>query len=138
MDCIFCKLLKDNADQTFIYKFQYGNVYLNKNQFFYGRIMYVLREHWTDISDVPSDIFEETSRDLHLLTKAIKTTMKADLINVASLGNYVQHIHWHIIPRYKEDLCWGNPPWPHGETILTQVEFQDLKIRIMNAIASYI
>lgn len=137
MNCPFCKLVRDAEDKTFVYKFDQGKVYLNKNQFFYGRIMYVLNEHWTDISEVPLAVFEKTMINIHRLTQVIKTAMNADLINVASLGNHVNHVHWHIIPRYKHDLCWGNPPWPHGELILPTDEMKELKKRIIKAIESY-
>ena len=137
MDCLFCELIKNEKDPTLIHCFSNGAVYLNKNQFFYGRILYVLNEHWVDISEIPPSVFSETSQHLHILSRIIKSSMKADLINVASLGNHVPHMHWHIIPRYKNDSCWGNPPWPHGEAILPEDEFDNLKKRIKTAITSY-
>jgi diadenosine tetraphosphate (Ap4A) HIT family hydrolase len=35
-------------------------------------------------------------------------------INLASLGNYVPHLHWHVIPRFADDrhfpeAIWGRP-----------------------------
>jgi diadenosine tetraphosphate (Ap4A) HIT family hydrolase len=33
-------------------------------------------------------------------------------MNIASLGNVVPHLHWHIIPRYRGDPRWGDPIWP--------------------------
>lgn len=89
MDCIFCNLLKNDEDETLIYRFTNGSVYLNKNQFFYGRVLYVLDNHFIDITEVPADIFVETSQNLQILAKVIKSVTGADLINVASLGNYV-------------------------------------------------
>ena len=37
---------------------------------------------------------------------------KPDHINIASLGNVMPHLHWHIIPRYRADPRWGGPIWP--------------------------
>jgi diadenosine tetraphosphate (Ap4A) HIT family hydrolase len=32
-------------------------------------------------------------------------------MNTCSLGNVVDHIHWHFFPRYKDDPDFKNPPW---------------------------
>jgi diadenosine tetraphosphate (Ap4A) HIT family hydrolase len=34
-----------------------------------------------------------------------------DKINLASLGNVVAHVHWHVIPRYDDDPEPRNPIW---------------------------
>lgn len=34
-----------------------------------------------------------------------------DKINLASLGNQTPHLHWHVIPRYREDAHFPNPVW---------------------------
>jgi diadenosine tetraphosphate (Ap4A) HIT family hydrolase len=32
-------------------------------------------------------------------------------MNVESLGNLMPHLHWHVIPRYRNDGRWGQPIW---------------------------
>jgi diadenosine tetraphosphate (Ap4A) HIT family hydrolase len=32
-------------------------------------------------------------------------------INLASLGNAVPHLHWHIIPRFSDDPHFPNAVW---------------------------
>ena len=32
-------------------------------------------------------------------------------INLASLGNVVPHLHWHVIPRYPDDPHFPNAVW---------------------------
>ena len=32
-------------------------------------------------------------------------------VNVASLGNVVPHLHWHVIPRYADDAHFPAPVW---------------------------
>jgi diadenosine tetraphosphate (Ap4A) HIT family hydrolase len=46
---------------------------------------------------------------------AIRSVMRPDKINVASLGNVVPHLHWHVIPRYTDDLHFPNPIWGQVE-----------------------
>jgi diadenosine tetraphosphate (Ap4A) HIT family hydrolase len=37
--------------------------------------------------------------------------MAPDKINLASLGNVVPHLHWHVIPRFADDPHFPNPVW---------------------------
>ncbi|GAB4513256.1 MAG: HIT family protein [Sulfuricaulis sp.] len=32
-------------------------------------------------------------------------------INLASLGNQVPHLHWHVIPRFTDDVHFPDPVW---------------------------
>lgn len=43
--------------------------------------------------------------------QAVRETMQPDKINLASLGNMVAHLHWHVIPRYRDDVHFPNPVW---------------------------
>ena len=49
--------------------------------------------------------------DLFDAQAAIMRTVRADHINIESLGNVVPHLHWHIVPRYEGDPRWGLPIW---------------------------
>jgi diadenosine tetraphosphate (Ap4A) HIT family hydrolase len=37
--------------------------------------------------------------------------MYPDKVNIAALGNMVPHIHWHVIPRYKDDAFFPGSAW---------------------------
>lgn len=46
---------------------------------------------------------------------ALRAALHPDKINLASLGNVVPHLHWHLIPRWCDDRnfpesIWGSPP----------------------------
>jgi diadenosine tetraphosphate (Ap4A) HIT family hydrolase len=40
-----------------------------------------------------------------------RLTPAPEKINVASLGNVVPHLHWHVIARYVWDTHWPKPVW---------------------------
>ncbi len=130
MECRFCELLKENNNDTFICKMKHGSLYLNFNQIFFGRTMYIFHQHIEDMTCIDTDNFFEVDKEIITVAKAIKKIFKPQLVNVASLGNHVQHLHWHIIPRYFDDPNWGNPPWPHGEKLLTSSEYRELSRKI--------
>jgi diadenosine tetraphosphate (Ap4A) HIT family hydrolase len=37
--------------------------------------------------------------------------MHPDKVNIAALGNMVPHIHWHVIPRFKDDAFYPGSAW---------------------------
>ncbi|MET3107679.1 diadenosine tetraphosphate (Ap4A) HIT family hydrolase [Oxalobacteraceae bacterium GrIS 2.11] len=41
----------------------------------------------------------------------IREVMQPHKVNLASLGNVVPHVHWHVIPRYTDDMHFPNPIW---------------------------
>lgn len=43
--------------------------------------------------------------------QALRECLAPCKINLASLGNVVPHLHWHVIPRYRNDRHFPNPIW---------------------------
>lgn len=42
---------------------------------------------------------------------ALRTVAHPTKMNVASLGNLVPHLHWHVIPRYRDDAYFPDAIW---------------------------
>ena len=50
--------------------------------------------------------------DVVLATEqALRTLMRPDKINLASFGNMVPHLHWHVIPRFADDRHFPESVW---------------------------
>jgi diadenosine tetraphosphate (Ap4A) HIT family hydrolase len=43
--------------------------------------------------------------------QAVRTVFAPHKMNVASLGNMVPHVHWHVIPRFTDDAFFPQPIW---------------------------
>jgi diadenosine tetraphosphate (Ap4A) HIT family hydrolase len=37
--------------------------------------------------------------------------VQPDKVNLASLGNVVPHLHWHVVPRWTDDSHYPAPIW---------------------------
>lgn len=48
---------------------------------------------------------------LDSIEKEMLVYFKPDKINIASFGNMLPHVHWHIMARYKEDSYFPEPMW---------------------------
>lgn len=130
--CTFCDIASGNKkDHSFIKKMKRGTLLLNYDQTFWGRCMYIYDMHLPDITAIAPEDLMEAEKEILLVSSVIKRLFNAQLINVASLGNHVQHLHWHIIPRYMNDPNWGNPPWPHDKKELTREAYLDLARKVL-------
>ena len=48
---------------------------------------------------------------LDLIEKEMLSYYKPVKINLASFGNYVPQVHWHIMARFEEDSFFPEPMW---------------------------
>jgi diadenosine tetraphosphate (Ap4A) HIT family hydrolase len=66
----------------------------------------------------------------------LKVIFKPEKINLASLGNKTPHIHWHVIPRFKEDPHFPNSYWGEKlrEGLHQSISIEEKKelIRLLN------
>ena len=62
-----------------------------------------------------SDLRDAERRHLMAVVFALEQTLREvqhpDKINLASLGNQVPHLHWHVIPRFADDAHFPDPIW---------------------------
>lgn len=53
----------------------------------------------------------EIFRLLEIIEKEMLSFYKPTKINIASFGNYMPHVHWHIMARFEEDSYFPEPMW---------------------------
>jgi diadenosine tetraphosphate (Ap4A) HIT family hydrolase len=89
-----------------------STLYLGQNQSYLGHCLLVLDvRHATRPDELPAEEWLKFCADLYTAETAIVRTLDPDHVNIATLGNVVPHLHWHIIPRYRNDPRWGGPIW---------------------------
>jgi diadenosine tetraphosphate (Ap4A) HIT family hydrolase len=71
----------------------------------------IWREHVREMSDLLHADRLLLNEAVYQVEQAIRETMAPSKINVASLGNVVPHLHWHVIPRYTDDAHFPAPVW---------------------------
>jgi diadenosine tetraphosphate (Ap4A) HIT family hydrolase len=83
---------------------------LSKNQAYRGQCLLIFNpRHVTRVDQLTDYEWTSFMDDLNRAIKAIATYCRPDHLNVASEGNVIPHLHWHIIPRYRTDPRWGAP-----------------------------
>ena len=71
----------------------------------------ILNAHVKEMSDLPPADRMALMQVVWAAEAALVEVMQPDKINLASLGNVVPHLHWHVIPRFADDPHFPNPVW---------------------------
>lgn len=87
----------------------------------------------TDLSDAEREHFMAT---VFAVEAAIRAVMQPDKINLASLGNLTPHLHWHIIPRYRQDKHFPQSIWGAAQREGTISIALDWQARLMESVRS--
>lgn len=126
-------------EQDLVCSLSVSTLYLLKNQTYRGHCVLILDlRHATRPDELSAEEWRCFCTDLHTAERAIARTVEPDHINVASLGNLMPHLHWHIIPRYRDDPRWGAPIWQGTNlpnTPLEMSQYRELLQRLRHTLA---
>ena len=122
-DCIFCKIVKGELPSTKIYEDEDILAFLDINPINIGHSLIIPKKHYVNIYDTPEDTLGNMMKVAKIISKSIKTELKADGVNVTmnsdpAAGQVVFHSHLHVIPRVTSDgfgLWQGRRPYEEGE-----------------------
>ena len=81
---------------------------------------------YKEMSEVPIPIKFQIYDLLQIIEVAMLDYYKPAKINIASFGNYMPHVHWHIMARFEEDSYFPEPMWgtKQREAALTLPSFE--------------
>jgi diadenosine tetraphosphate (Ap4A) HIT family hydrolase len=101
-----------NEHWDFISKLSASSFYLSTNQTYLGYSLVVFdKRHAVRIDQLTSMEWSAFAADLRTAHDALVRVVKPDHMNVELLGNVISHLHWHLVPRMKNDGRWGSPIW---------------------------
>ena len=71
----------------------------------------ILNAHTKEMTDLPEAERARLMNVVYAVEGLLRELLQADKINLASFGNVVPHLHWHVIPRFADDPRFPNPVW---------------------------
>lgn len=105
-----CPLCISENEQIILANDLFRIIHVN-DKFYPGYIRLILNEHFTEMTDIDEKKAQRIFSALLIIERHMRKILNPDKINLASLGNVVPHLHWHIIPRYKDDRHFPFPIW---------------------------
>lgn len=76
-----------------------------------GFLRVIWHAHVREMTDLEPTEREHCLQVVFAVERALRDTLRPEKINVASLGNQVPHVHWHVIPRFQDDAHFPDPVW---------------------------
>jgi diadenosine tetraphosphate (Ap4A) HIT family hydrolase len=76
-----------------------------------GLCRVIVNAHVREMSDLPELDRTRVMQMVFAVERALRELLKPDKINLASLGNVVPHLHWHVIPRFADDVHFPTAVW---------------------------
>lgn len=76
-----------------------------------GYCRVVWRRHVAEMTDLDIADRRHLMSVVFAAEAALRLHCAPDKINLASLGNVVPHLHWHVIPRWRDDRHFPNSIW---------------------------
>ena len=71
----------------------------------------IWRDHVREVTDL-NELDRMLLMDvLWQVEHVLREVMQPEKINLASFGNMVPHLHWHVIARFDWDARWPAPVW---------------------------
>ena len=140
---VTCELCETSGGEL-IHQCELFRVVLVDDANYPGFCRIIWRDHVKEITDL-----NELDRMLMMdvmwqIEQVVRDVMQPEKINLASLGNMVPHLHWHVIPRHTDDAHFPAPVWaeakrtPSPESLAARQEkLPLLRKKIQQRLAAY-
>lgn len=105
-----CELCDSAGDDT-LWQDELCRVVLVGDRDYAGFCRVILNRHVSEMTDLDAVTRHRLMRVVFAAEQALRETMQPAKINLASLGNRVAHLHWHVIARFADDRHFPDSVW---------------------------
>ena len=114
MPCPACDRLaraRAGRDSDFVATLPESSVFLADEQIYRGYCLVITNEHAEQLDQVPIERQVRLWEDVARVASALRKEVDPARLNYACLGNFLTHVHWHVIPRHADDPEPLHPIW---------------------------
>ncbi len=110
--CIFCQIAARHPAHAGLTVFEneyvFSQISLRQKCCNHGHVLVIPKRHIENIYELPPEIDAPLMSALRLMAGAVKEAFRADGVNVrqnndSAAGQDVFHLHFHVIPRFRQD-----------------------------------
>ena len=105
--CIFCSIVNKEIPSSCIYEDDQVMAFLDLSQVTKGHTLVVPKKHYDNLLECDDETLAHLIQVVKMLAVRISERLNAQGVNVLNntheaAGQTVNHLHFHIIPRYSE------------------------------------
>ncbi len=107
-DCIFCKILNGQMSSYKIYEDEFVYAFLDISNDANGHTLVIPKQHYQNVLDCNSEVLEKVICAVQKISNHYVNDCGATGVNIlnasgADAEQSVFHLHFHILPRFKDD-----------------------------------
>jgi len=135
-ECLYCQK-NETLHQLMILicDLSVSQLFLFKEQSHPGRCNVVFKDHGVDFHELSDEDRLAFMSDVAKVGKAITRAFHPDKINYGSYGDKLSHLHFHLVPKYKDGYGFGGVFEMNPQKItLSDSEYADIIEKIKSAL----
>lgn len=109
--CDLCQLLAAPPDGALVWRDHQLSVVAVDEAEYPGFTRVVWNAHVKEMTDLTAAERNRVMDAVWAVEAAQRAVLAPEKINLASFGNMTPHVHWHVIPRYRDDAHFPSPTW---------------------------
>lgn len=99
----------------------------------------VWKRHVAEMTDLDAAGRRHLMSVVFAAESALRAAVRPDKVNLASLGNQVPHLHWHVIPRFEDDRHFPDPIWaPPRRPARPRRDVGEIRQRLARAVPAFL
>ena len=110
-NCVLCKDELKPEEGQLIWRGDDCRVIMVNDPYLPGFCRVIWNRHVAEMTDLSYGERDHLMTLVFAVEEAVRHVMHPDKVNIAALGNMVPHIHWHVIPRFKDDAFFPGSAW---------------------------
>ena len=131
MECIFCKIIKNEIPNHLVYEDDYVKAFLDIAPVQPGHVLVVSKQHVENLGQVDEVVLGHLIKAVQTIGESLKKSLGAKGYNIivndgAAAGQLIDHFHFHLIPRHKAEELQS---WPQGQYQASEIEAMAKKIK---------
>ena len=91
----------------FICDLEVSSLILFKEQSKPGRVIVAYKDHVSEIVNISDEERNAFMADVTRAAKALHAAFKPNKVNYGAYGDTGCHLHFHLVPKYKDEFEWG-------------------------------
>lgn len=110
MSAADCPLCRDDGGRLVV-RNELLRVVLVDDADYPGFVRVIVNAHVKEMTDLDPAALARLMAAVYAVEDALRAVLAPDKVNLASLGNVVPHLHWHVVPRFADDAHFPQPIW---------------------------
>lgn len=108
MDCIFCKIAVGEIPNYTVYEDANVLAFLDIHPHAKGHTVIIPKKHFASVAEMSDEEWSGLMLGIKKAAEKVKEVLQPDGMNIGlndgvAAGQVVQHVHWHIFPRWTGD-----------------------------------